>query len=385
MRDAETRSDPVATPFAAARRVDGVDAARGLALVGMFVAHLAPDASAGTLEATLLSVADERPRLLFALAAGIGLGLLTGGERPTSQGDRGELRRQLTVRAVLLLLLGLLLMYILQPLVSVILDEYGIAFLLLLPLVFLPRPLLLGLGAGLLVIMPGLALALSATEPVRDARSGRTFLLVDWFLSGSYPVLVWVPVMLVGLAFARYGLRRPSTTAIAGLVGLAAVVAYLPGNALLDMGSGTLADAVGTSLVTFANVGAGLALTAALLAVTQWGTDATRRAASIALSPLSAMGSMPLTVYTAHVVVISQAIRIEDGVPEDDSWTLLALTILGSMAFALAWRRWVGRGPLEALFRWVSGRDRIRRRSEPGGMRTWEDSDGSETNGEPTR
>ena len=358
MRDAPVRHESVPARFAEGRRIDGVDAARGIALVGMFIAHLAPAAATGSLEATLLSVADERPRLLFALAAGIGLGLLTGGVRPTDPPGRAEQRRQLAVRAALLLLLGLLLTYVLQPLASVILDEYGIAFLLLLPLLFLPRPVLLGLGAGLLVIAPGLAVALSATDAVQEARRGRTFLLTDWLVAGSYPVIVWVPVMLVGLAVARYGLQRPATVAITGLVALATVVAYLPGNALLDAGARTAADAVGTSLVTLANVGAGLALTAALVAVTQWGTDATTRVARILLSPLSAMGAMPLTIYTAHIVVISQAIRIEDGVPEDDSWVLLAATVVGSMAFALAWRAWVGRGPLEALFRWISGRDR---------------------------
>ena len=54
---------PTATPAA---RVDGVDAARGLALIGMFVAHVSPVVS--SVEFTsLIALADERPRLLFAL------------------------------------------------------------------------------------------------------------------------------------------------------------------------------------------------------------------------------------------------------------------------------------------------------------------------------
>ena len=123
-------SRPAPDPVAAApapRRVDGVDAARGFALIGMFVAHVAP--AAATLQAAeLLAIADERPRLLFALTAGIGLGFISGGTRPITEG-RGELRRQIAVRAVILIALGMLIWATLHPLVFIILDVYGVAFL----------------------------------------------------------------------------------------------------------------------------------------------------------------------------------------------------------------------------------------------------------------
>jgi uncharacterized membrane protein YeiB len=57
-------------------------------------------------------------------------------------------------------------------------------------------------------------------------------------------------------------------------------------------------------------------------------------------------------------VVITLAIREEDGVVTDDSWPLLIGLIVGSMAFAWLWRRYLGRGPLERVLRWASGRDR---------------------------
>jgi len=63
-------------------------------------------------------------------------------------------------------------------------------------------------------------------------------------------------------------------------------------------------------------------------------------------------------IYTIHLVVISLAIRMEDGVPTDDSWPLLVGLIVGSMVFAWLWRRHLGRGPLERLLRRASGRDR---------------------------
>jgi len=56
-------------------------------------------------------------------------------------------------------------------------------------------------------------------------------------------------------------------------------------------------------------------------------------------------------------VVIALAIREENGVPTDDSWELVIGLVVGSMAFAWLWRRYLGRGPLERLLRRASGRD----------------------------
>ncbi|WP_353809038.1 DUF418 domain-containing protein [Agromyces sp. SYSU T00194] len=358
MTGPDVRTRTSAERFRLGRRIVGVDAARGLALVGMFVAHLAPDPPEGTVGAVALSLADERPRLLFALTAGIGLGLLTGGAVPAGADQRAELRRQVAVRAVLLLLLGLALATFLRPLASVILDEYGIAFLLLLPLLFLPRGVLLGIGAGLLALAPGAAVALAATDAVGDARGGAWRLVVDWFVAGAYPVPVWVGVMLIGVAIARADLLRPATASAMALAGSAAAVTCVPAAAWVrDVGAPADA-AVAESLAAIGNVGVGLVVTAALVGATQWGGERMRRASRITLAPFTAMGAMPLTVYTAHIVVVSQAIRVEDGALADDSWPLLVLTVAGSMLFALAWGRWVGRGPLEALFRLLSGRDR---------------------------
>jgi uncharacterized membrane protein YeiB len=95
-----------------------------------------------------------------------------------------------------------------------------------------------------------------------------------------------------------------------------------------------------------------------MLALTSLARPAVRRVAGAVLSPVVAMGAMPLSIYTIHLVVIALAKRQEDGVPTDDSWPLVIGLIVGSMAFAWLWRRYLGRGPLERLLRWASGRDR---------------------------
>jgi uncharacterized membrane protein YeiB len=90
----------------------------------------------------------------------------------------------------------------------------------------------------------------------------------------------------------------------------------------------------------------------------QFARPAVRHVASMVLSPITAMGSMPLSVYTLHLVVIAAAIRVEDGVYTDESFELLLGLIVGSMLFAWLWRRYLGRGPLERMLRWASGRSR---------------------------
>ena len=343
----------------APRRVDGVDAARGFALIGMFVAHVAP--AAATLEAAeLLAIADERPRLLFALTAGIGLGFISGGTRPITEG-RGELRRQIAVRAVILIALGMLIWATLHPLVFIILDVYGVAFLVMLPLLFLSPRSALGLGIASLAVTPALAEIGARTEFVGAVRDTPLKFLADWAVGGAYPVIVWVPVMLIGLAMARMDLGSPRVVGAVGLAGAAAASAFLPIASRLPPPE-LVAEAgwsvpLRASLETLGNVGVGALVVAAMLLLTALARPAVRRVATVVLSPVIAMGAMPLSIYTIHLVVIALAIREENGVPTDDSWELVIGLVVGSMAFAWLWRRYLGRGPLERLLRRASGRD----------------------------
>lgn len=62
-----------------------------------------------------------------------------------------------------------------------------------------------------------------------------------------------------------------------------------------------------------------------------------------ALAPLSAAGSMPLTLYCAHVLFLAT------GALSDAPDLLYALQVAGALLFAVVWRRAVGRGPLETV------------------------------------
>ncbi|MDQ0574571.1 heparan-alpha-glucosaminide N-acetyltransferase domain-containing protein [Agromyces albus] len=342
------------------RRIDGVDAARGLALIGMFIAHVAPDVDALT-AAEFLALADERPRLLFALTAGIGLGFMSGGMRPISDG-RGDLRRQIAVRAVILIALGMLIWSTLNPLVFIILDVYGVAFLVMLPLLFVSRRVTLGAGIVLLAVTPAVASIGAHSEFVNAVRRTPLKFLADWAVGGAYPVIVWVSVMLIGLALARYDLTSGRVIGVAALAGTAAASVFLPISRLLPapeiVAEMAWSVPLRASLETLGNVGVGVLTVAAMLTLTALARPVVRRVAGTLLSPITAMGSMPLSIYTIHLVIIGLAVREEDGVITDDSWPLLIGLIVGSMLFAWLWRRYLGRGPLERILRWASGRSR---------------------------
>ena len=363
MTDA-ARLDTESSVAPAARRVDGVDAARGLALIGMFVAHVAPAATSDDL-ASLLAIADERPRLLFALTAGMGLAFISGGIRPIATG-RGLLRRQIAIRAVILIVLGLLIAVTLHPLVFIILDVYGVAFLVMLPLLFIPARAALAAGIVLLAVMPGLAELASTTDVVVELQSGSFEIVVDWFVSGAYPVVEWVPVMMIGLALVRFDLASPRVVTVAALTGAVTAAVLLPLVSLMPGGAATPVgdevdpgvSALRTSLEVLGNVGVGVVIVAGMLLLTFFARPSVRRVAGAVLSPVIAMGAMPLTVYTLHLLVLAASIRVENGFYTDDSVELLFGLVAGSMVFAWLWRRYLGRGPLEGLLRWASGRSR---------------------------
>ncbi|MFI6577639.1 DUF418 domain-containing protein [Nocardiopsis sp. NPDC050513] len=160
-------------------RVAGVDVARGLAILGVFIAHmgvpltafLAPAAD-GTDPAAYVDYATEgfggivvswvgtavsgRSAALFSFLAGLSLVLVAGRTRPGRREDRNRVRVKVAVRAILLIALG----YALATLgsLAVILHFYGLFFLLAIPLLWLRIRHLLVVGAAVLLIGPQVAL-----------------------------------------------------------------------------------------------------------------------------------------------------------------------------------------------------------------------------------
>ncbi|WDF34408.1 heparan-alpha-glucosaminide N-acetyltransferase domain-containing protein [Arthrobacter agilis] len=371
----------------AARRLTGIDAARGVALFGMMSTHVLPLYVAGTSDASWTALLfSGRASGLFAVVAGIGLALLTGGRSPHRDATLSADRSGIAVRAVIIALIGLVLGGV-ETNIAIILFHYGVLFLVALPFVGLRLRALAAWAAGWLVLAPAAAYLLrpvvaSAVEPASLGANPifEHFLVpqtltADVFLTGYYPVLQWLGFILVGLAIGRLDLRRlPVQLGLlgAGLVaavgarllsawllgpggGLAAILrtpdgARYPLEAMLDVGlagvdqSGSWwwlavsAPHSGSTLDLVHVSGCAAAVIALCLVLTRHYPQA--------LLPLSAPGAMTLTLYSLHVCVMSWADQL---VPLPDPVQLLWLQVIAAVAIGILFQRFRSRGPLELL------------------------------------
>ncbi|WP_078113916.1 DUF418 domain-containing protein [Gordonia sp. IITR100] len=336
-----------------ADRAQGVDLARGIALVGMLAAHLLviPALHWGE-PASWVAVVQGRSSILFATLAGVSLGLFTGGTQPIP-GSSTVLRRtrlQIAIRALFIWAIGIAMSALGLP-VYIILPAYAILFLLAIPLLTATRFLLTGTVSVVVVITPVMYVWINAA-PWWDGNAGAAVsVLVGW----PYPFLVWIAFIVSGLVIARCGVTQLHVqvaavgigTLLAGLgYGLAASLTRtrIPNadsiwaDALsAQPHSGGILEVVGSGGVAVAVIGlCGLI---------------TRTRAAAILLPLRAVGSMPLTAYVLQLVVwFLVAHSILDNPHDLTAFRTLQpfwpMTV-GIITACTAWALLIGRGPLE--------------------------------------
>jgi len=338
-------------------RVFGPDLARGIALLGMFAAHVVWDPAE--------NLYDGRSSILFATVAGVSLGLLTGGSQPATGGRRTALRGGVAIRGLVLIVLGVTLTHAVRPPLAVILEYYGLAFLLLTPVLFASRRILAVTASAVAIVMPGLVhLLVERTDPAGIPELVLPF--AEWLVYGVYPMAIWLAFPLVGLLCARSGLERPRTRwlmvaggAFAAVVGYGAT-ALLPG-VTAEAHSGSVAEVIGSGGVAVAVIG--LCTLAGDL------PGRAGRGVRIALYPVAAAGGMALTLYTAHAIALTivRNLILAGGAGED--WVYpdatLAVLIVAALAVGTLWRLLLGAGPLEHLLRLVTTLPEPRRARAP--------------------
>ena len=369
-----TTTSTRAQPRTARRvRLAGVDAARGLAVLGMVAVHVLPAENADGSVALPEQLAGGRSSAAFAVLAGVGVALAT--RRAT---DRWRARLRLLLRALLIAALGLYLGR-LDTEVAVILVYYGVFFVLLVPFLWWPPRRLLVTAAGVALLSPVLSFAVRRriTEPdfsnpvYGDLVRAPGDLAWELLLTGVYPAVPWATYLLTGLAVGQLALDRTATAVRVAAAGAALWAAAAAASALLlgPLGGyaaiGELIGETDPALVEeaiapsfFGNVPTDtwwlLAVDARHSSTTPdlVGTTGTAllvlglcllvaRRAGLLLAPLSAVGSMPLSVYTAHLLVLHHT-------DTDDPTRYYFLQVGAALVLAPLWRRFVGRGPLEA-------------------------------------
>lgn len=345
------------------RRIPGIDLARALAVIGMFAAHLLTfDYLFWSEPATWRGVVDGRSSILFATLAGVSLALTASPRLGQPRDDRLRTDLRLAARAGLIWLLGLLLLLLGTP-VYVILQAYGILFLIAILLRRLSDGALLCVALGTACLGPILVQLINTTVPSDDLEAEPLFISLGW----HYPFVGWVAFIAAGIMvgrFLRHVTARRAALA-AGTGGLLALIGYgvigPVGNRVADAAtqpttawslavlqdrphSTGIGEMIGSGGFAIAVIGVCVLTTLTRL---RW-----------ALWPLRAMGSMPLSAYAAHLLIWGLWLGITagglgvEGPGEADAflelnpfWPLTVVMIIGCSLWALL----IGRGPLETL------------------------------------
>ncbi|MEU7994093.1 heparan-alpha-glucosaminide N-acetyltransferase domain-containing protein [Micromonospora sp. NPDC049060] len=405
---------PPATTGPPARRLRllGVDAARGVALLGMVAVHSLYQSDSAGRPTWSFTIFGGRAAALFAVLAGVGIAFMTGRRRVPLTAGGGPVAA-LGVRALVIGAIGLALGYTDASLASVILPYYAVMFVLAIPLVFLPTWLVastavvVAAGAPVLrqFLLPGLPEPTFDNPAFAQLVDDPGALLSELTMTGEFPAVTWLAYLCVGLVVGRLALNRLAV--VVGLLytgvlfaaaapvaswillyryeGSMRIWATQPRSGLTAAettellvygGDGSTptstwwwlavdAPHTGTPLDLLGTIGSAIALLAGMLLAFHVAGPVARRVISVPLVPLAAAGSMTLTLYTAHIVFMNS---------ELDSFTPMTgyvVQVLAMVLFGTAWWATAGRGPLEgplALLstgarRLVTRRDGVLRRA----------------------
>ena len=228
--------------------------------------------------------------------------------------------------------------------VDVILTNLGLMFVLVIPLMRWSTPTLL--AAAALAATIGSFVARQASDRLDGMPA------IEKLVSEHYPAIAWAAYVLVGMAIGKTDLRAPWKAFMLVWIGaLTAAGSY--GAGILCGGASPwsgvrAASAVGatwasvaphsnTSFEIIGNTGVALVAIGMCVATTR---------PSLGILPLLAFGSMSLTMYTAHVLII--AFVGGQIVWQPSNVALVAMTMV-LIAAATVWRIAVGAGPLERV------------------------------------
>lgn len=329
-----------------AGRLLGIDLARCLALLSMFVAHLAP--SPGPYG--VLNISEFLTAALFAMLIGISADLSRQRMNfPTLLGSS-------VVRGLALIALGLWLdMWNSQ--VSIVLEYLGVLCIFVAVMVFMPTWLNLVLALACWWLSP---LVVDYFLPVHQqlvTEGSMLSYLTSWLFAGMHyrviTMLVWAGLGIVLIRWMQ-ALATALQVLLALLVTTLAGATWWYAHLIMDFFpySGNRWEVGFDALLAAATI--------------FWCSVLGRLFAQReeALSLLSSTGRMTLTLYVMHVGILAlyNKYALSFGVPaNDDSWAMLAILVGSSLLFTLLWKKLLGhtplyRGPFESLLAGLTGR-----------------------------
>ncbi len=336
-------------------RIQGIDLARAIAIVGMVMVHIGPIRLDGFgLAGAAYRLPVGRASILFVVVAGIGISVLAGDR--SRERLRGTSARLLW-RALVLLPLGLALQALDTP-AAVIIQYYAVYFAIAIVGVRLRSRALAWTAAASVLLGPALLLGVRRLEPGwfdagTPAWNDFDRIARDLVVSGYYPAVVWVTPLLVGIWLGRQDLRsaRAATALLLGGAAMAAAV-WLVGNVLGGVAGDVENRASWLQLLTreaheemplwiLSSTSIAICIVGASLLLV--------RAAARLTWPLVAAGQLALSIYAGHLLLLHYRpewlIRSEF----TTAWASVGRFALLAVLAALVWRSLAARGPLEAV------------------------------------
>ena len=351
------------------KRLPGPDVVRAVAMFGVIVMNYhgyllirggqQADGALDRLFDPWTGPLSTRFAATFVLTAGIGVTLMTR----SSIGDPQrvtEMRWRLVRRGLVLYAGGLLFDFI-WP--GTILPFYGAMFVLAAAMFTWRSRWLLLVGvvaafAGWLIrwwvyerSIDDVSTAWLTDPPSRSPRG----LVFDLFVNGTHPLLPWLAFFVAGIVLGRLfpwagwraaaigvGIALYSSATIVASIGTTGRSAVVLSDHPFDRGIVYTASALGTALLAYATI--------------SWVAD--RFETSPAIDLLRRAGQLSLTIYVGHALVFNLVVDwlglIE---PAGVGTALVAAAVYWVVAVVLAgeYQRRFGRGPIEQLYRHLTG------------------------------
>lgn len=383
-------------PVVEKQRLLGIDAARGIALLGMMAVHSLIAVSDDGSPTLSYGISAGRSSALFAVLAGVGIAFTTGRAR-VERGDRGATAASLAARAAVVGAIGLIMGYTHAELAVVILPYYAILFVIAIPLVFLPTRAVAALGLLIALVVPAVIEFFGTSLPAPSLDNPTLVGIIEnplgWtvelLLNGEFPALPWTAYMCAGIVIGRLKLTSANVAGCLLVFGAALAVGtrilsevlifHLGGLEHLMAGSELSREEIldiiaygadgsvfgstwwwlavdgphsSTPLDLLGTIGSSMAVIGAMLFLGHLAGTKLDTLVKVAMVPLAAAGSMTLTLYVLHIWFINS------NYDTYGAWTGYILQVLAAFAIGLFVKLTTGRGPLEAFVTMVANRSK---------------------------
>ncbi|WP_188359220.1 acyltransferase family protein [Rothia aerolata] len=334
------------TPVSASTRMVGIDLARCVALVSMFVAHVAPSAGPGG----VLNLSEFLTAALFAMLVGI------SAELSKERMNFPTLFASSVVRGIGLIALGL---YIASwgAQVDIVLQYLGLLSIIVALLVFLPTWLNAVIALASWWFTPW---AMAYFEPVHQrlvSEGSLLHYLTLWMFEGpNYRTFTMVAWAAAGIVLIRLVRNRAAALQIfaAPLLTAAAGATWYYAHTIMEFlpYTGNRWE-VGFDLLLAASAVCWCLVIARVFS---------RRESFLEIFTVA--GRMTLSLYVLQIALLALYADLAPSYgfsSRDDSWPMLVFLTVISLLFAWIWHRafartFIRRGPLETIFALLTGR-----------------------------